>query len=345
MKNKSKNLLIFVIVLITLTGILSYKIYEKFQMVECTTLTDCKSCSNTFGCLWCKTSHVCVSDISANVLCKNESTVSDPFGCDTDSASADASGTNLNSPLFGGSCSNNTDCTSCLRTPDCSWCNNSQICASSVELYAKCKDDVNIYNSTDQCLTQNTIESKVPFNPNNSVIPVQGLSRNIDNSLTTPSLQIVFNGLNISDKDSMNSALNRVNDETNFYKNQYKTNINSYVNSTIDYVDDPKSLNDAKTTNQHLQDLRDISRYINDYGSAFLNQQNIEQQKMSQTNTNEFFTTGKTNNYESFVDTYTSKDEFSYVLQKNRYAARNLELYWFGTILTLGTLYYFMNLD
>jgi hypothetical protein len=340
--DKSKKIVHLIIVLIIIVGFISYKVYERFQIIECSTVKNCKTCAKSFGCLWCKKSKKCVSDLSKNTLCFKESTVSDPFGCDIDSVE-DISGSNLNSPLFGGKCSNNKDCTTCLRTPDCLWCNNSQQCAGSVELYAKCKDDVNIFNSSQQCATslKDVPESTVPFNPNNSVIPLLGLSRNTDGSLTNSSLQIIFNSLSIDDSQTMDSALNRINKEMDFYKNQYKTSINTYVNNTIDYVNDPKSLDGAKTTNQRLQDLRDISRYVNDYGSAFLKQtrpqfssKDTMDQIKEQGGFFEFFTS----------DTYKEKDEFDYTLQKNKLVSRNLELFWLGNLIAFGTLYYFMNI-
>jgi hypothetical protein len=340
--DKTKKIIYLIILLIIIVGFISYKLYERFQIIECSTIKNCKTCSRSFGCLWCKTSKKCVSDLSKNRLCFRESTVSDPNGCDIDSVE-DISGIGLNSPLFGGKCSANKDCTNCLRSPDCFWCNNSQQCAGSVELYAKCKDDVNIFNSTVQCAASkaDVPESTVSFDPKDTVIPLQGLSRNTDGSLTNSSLQIIFNSLNIDDKSSMNSALNRITKEMDFYKNQYKTNINAYVNNTIDYVNDPAPLNDAKVTNQRLQDLRDVSRYVNDYGIAFLNQtrpqfssKDTRQQILEQGNYFEFFT----------ADTYKEKDEFDYTLQKNKQASRYLELFWFGNILALGTLYYFMKI-
>lgn len=340
--DKYKKIVYLIILLFIIVGFISYKLYERFQIIECSTVKNCKTCSKSFGCLWCKKSKKCVSDLSKNSLCFKESTVSSPFGCELDSVEGD-SNSNLNSPLFGGKCSANKDCTTCLRTPDCFWCNNSQQCAGSMELYAKCKDDVNIFNSSNQCAAskKDVPESTVAFDPKDTVIPIQGLSRNTDGSLTNSSLQIIFNSLSIEDKNTMEAALNRINKEMNFYKNQYKTNINSYVNSTIDYVNDPKSLDSAKTTNNRLQDLRDISRYVNDYGIAFLNQSRpqfssgdtIDQIK-EQGGFFEFFTT----------NTYSEKDEFDYTLQKNKLASRYLELFWLGNIVAFGTLYYFMNI-
>lgn len=333
---KKYRILILSIILIIIVGFIAYKTYEGFQFVECNTLKNCKSCSASFGCLWCKTSNKCVSDISANILCPRESKVSDPFGCEIGEVE-DISGSEINSPLFGKKCSANKDCSGCLRSPGCFWCNNSKQCAGSIELYAKCKDDVNIFDSFYQCAaSENSIpETRITFNINDSVIPLQGLSRNTDGSLTLSSLKIIFDsftskGMPIQDMNSKQKALNQINKEMNFFKNEFKSNMNSYVNSTIDFVNDPKSLEQAKIVDQKLKDLRDVSRYISDA-------------KFESFQVNNSLTNLNTKMVESFVDTY-QKDNFDYTLQKNRYAARYLELFWLGNILALGTLYYFMKI-
>jgi len=348
------NIISLSILLIIIVGFITYKIYEKFQIIECSTVKNCKTCSKSFGCLWCKTSKKCISDLSKNTLCFRESTVSDPFGCDIDSVE-DVSGANLNSPLFGGKCSNNKDCLTCLRSPDCFWCNDSQKCAGSVELYAQCKNDVTIYNSTNQCSASknNLPESTVEFNPNDSVLPKQGMLRNTDGSLTNNSLKIIFDsiaakGIPIEDSNSKDKVLNTINQEINFHKNKFKSSINSYVSNTIDYVNDPKSLEEAKNTERTLQDLRDISRYINEYSISFLQD---SRPQFSSKDTMEqieekggMFTFYGNPNLEKFIDTYVEKDDNEYVIQKNNMVKRNLELFWFANIVALGTLYYFMKI-
>ena len=347
--NIYKKIIPLFIILLIIVGFISYKIYEKFQIIECSTVKNCKTCTKSFGCLWCKKSNKCISDLSKNMLCFQESTVSDPFGCDIDSVE-DISGLTLNSPLFGGRCSNNKDCSTCLRSPDCFWCNDSQKCAGSVELYAQCKDDATIYNSSNQCSnSKSTVpESTIPFDPKDTVIPMQGLTRATDGSLTKPSLQIIFDSLSIQDMNSMDTALNRITKEMNFYKNQYKTNMNTFVDNTIDYVTDTTSLNNAKINNQRLDDLRDVSRYVNDYGTAFLNQtrpqfssKDTMDQITGQDGIIDFFTN---KSKELFVDTYVQKDVFDYNLQKNKLASGYLELFWAGNIIAIGILYYFMNI-
>jgi len=352
---KSKiNLVALSIVLIIIVGFIVYKTYEYFQMFRnCTSIRNCETCADSFGCVWCITTRKCVSDLSSNRLCPRESTASSSASCDAGSL-VDSSGANINSPLFGGKCSNNKDCSSCLKSPDCSWCNNLQICAGSVELYEKCKDDPSLYTSLYQCSSRKVISDgsgSDPFNPADTVIPIIGLSRNTDGLLTAGSLQIIFNsfatkGNPIQDTDSKNDALNKINKELLFYKNQYKTNLNTYLNNSIDYVNDPKSLNDAKITDQRIQDLRDVSRFINNYsvnrmrpditGGDFTNE------FWSSNIVNEGFTTPLK---ESFVDTYVSHLQFDNVKQQNSIAKTQIQAFYFVNLVALGTLFYFMNIN
>jgi hypothetical protein len=347
------NLIILSIFLVIIVGFISYKTYENFQILECSSIKNCKTCSGSFGCVWCIGTKKCVSDLSSNRLCPGESTASNPAGCDAGSL-VDSSGANINSPLFGGKCSNNKSCDTCLKSPDCTWCNNLQICAGSVELYQKCKDDPTLYNSLYQCSLRKVIEESSgsnPFNPVDTVIPTIGLSRNTDGSLTVSSLQIIFNsfaskGNPIQDIDSKNYALNQIIKELRYYKNQYKTNLNTYLDNSIDYVNDPKSLNDAKITDQHIQDLKDVSRFINNY--------NVNRMRPDITGgdfSSEFWSTNVVNEgftpsvKESFVDTYTSHLQFDNVKQQNSTAKMQIQAFYFFNLVALGTLFYFMNIN
>jgi len=283
-------------------------------------------------------------------LCPRESTATNPAGCDAGSL-IDSSGANINSPLFGGKCSNNKSCDTCLKSPDCTWCNNLQICAGSIELYEKCKDDPTLYTSLYQCSSRKVIgdsSGSNPFNPSDTVIPINGLSRNTDGSLTVSSLQIIVDSFDekIQDADSKNNALNKITRELNFYKNQYKTNLNTYLDNSIDYVNDPKSLNDAKITNQHIQDLKDLSRFINNY--------NVNRMRPDITGgdySSEFWSSNIVNEgfvapvKESFVDTYVSHLQFDNIKQENSVSKMQIQSFYFVNLVALGTLFYFMNIN
>lgn len=346
---KSKiNLVVLSIVLVIIVGVISYKVLEHFQILECSTINNCRSCSNAFGCVWCIRTKKCISDLSANMLCAGSSRVASPLGCESGSL-VDSSGANINSPLFGGSCSANNNCDSCLKSPDCFWCNNLKICAGSVELYRKCKDDTTIYNSLYQCSSATTStpsDTSTPFNPADTVIPITGLSRNTDGSLTLSSLQIIFDsfagkGKPIQDTQSKNDALNQINKEMTFYKNNYKTSINTYIDNSIDYVSDPKSLNDAKQIDQQIQDLKDISRFVNNY--------NVGRRRIDVASdfSNEFV---GTNEYaspyaEPFVDTYTAHLDYNNTKQQYLGAKAQIQTFYFINLVALGTLFYFMNIS
>ena len=344
------NLVVLSIVLIIIVGIISYKLYENFQILECSSIKNCKTCAGAFGCVWCIRTKKCVSDLSSNRLCPQESTASSSASCDSGSL-IDSSGANINSPLFGGKCSNNKSCDTCLKSPDCTWCNNLQICAGSVELYEKCKDDPTLYTSLYQCSSRKVIEDSSdsnPFNPADTIIPINGLSRTTDGSLTVSSLQIILDSLDekIQDVDSKNHALNKINKELTFYKNQYKTNLNTYLDNSIDYVNDPKSLNDAKITEQHIQDLKDVSRFINNYNvnrmRPDITDNNFSSDFSSSNIVNEGFTTSVK---ESFVDTYVSHLQFDNVKQENSTAKMQIQAFYFINLVALGTLFYFMNIN
>ena len=43
---KSKNILVFIIILLLISAYIGYNVYEKFKIVECSTMKNCKSCAN-----------------------------------------------------------------------------------------------------------------------------------------------------------------------------------------------------------------------------------------------------------------------------------------------------------
>jgi hypothetical protein len=231
----NKVLIFIIVTLLIIIAYYGYSFYEKFQIVECSTLTNCKSCANSFGCLWCVKSNKCVSDLSNNILCSGESTVADPLGCDI----ALDEKPDFSSPMYGGKCGLNTDCNTCLSSPDCFWCSTKNVCTSTSDVFSKCVNDPSIYNSIEQCIL------KPKLNNESSIIPVLGLSRNIDGSLTQSSLKIIFDGFAargdpIVDLNSKNRALSMIDKEVSFY-------------NTLPVNSDVK---------QHINDLEKVSGYI-----------------------------------------------------------------------------------
>ena len=232
MKHYTK-ILFLLLILIVFTA---YKLYEHFQTQDCSTITNCKACTNSFGCLWCVKSNKCVSDLSNNVLCAQESTIVDPMGCDDDSTTVED---NSGSSLTGGNCSINRDCKSCLTSPGCFWCANKEICSSNEKVYSDCIDDPSLYNSIEQCNLKKSIEMNYP--QTDSVIPVLGLSRDMDGRLTEQSLKIVFDsfasrGTSITDPQSKENALQMIHNEKTFYTNKSKAY--AYSNSSNEIEED-----------------------------------------------------------------------------------------------------------
>ena len=296
MKHYTKKILILLLILIVFTA---YKLYEHFQTQDCSTITNCKACTNSFGCLWCVKSKKCVSDLSNNVLCAQESTIVDPMSCDE--TPEDISG----SSLTGGECSINRDCKSCLTSPGCFWCANKEICSSNEKVYSDCIDDPSLYNSIEQCNLKKSIEMNYP--QTDSVIPVLGLSRDMNGRLTDQSLKIVFDsfasrGTAITDSQSKENALQMIDNEKTFYSNKSK----AYTESN--------SSDEAQKIQSHIQDLDDISRYIENYNT--------------------------TNYVEGFQ---VNEAKFEYTLQENKGMNSKIQLLWLGNLIAIGTLFYLMR--
>ena len=300
-------------IILVIIASISYKVYEKFQIFDCNIFTDCKSCSNSFGCLWCVKSNKCVSDLSNSIVCPQESTIADPISCNINN---DNSGNYIDNST----CSINTDCKSCLTTPDCFWCANTQICTSNENVYSECMNDPSIFNSIEQCVLQksNSMNTNV-LSHTDSIIPVVGLSRNTDGSLTNQSLTIIFDsfsskGMPIIDLQSKQNALQMVNNEKTLYNNKFKSYVNTYVDNSIDFVSDGNSLSNAQDIKNHIQDLNDISRYINNYDTS------------------------------RYVEGFQNEEnKFQYTIQKNRAVNTNIQLLWLGNLIAFGTLFYLIK--
>jgi hypothetical protein len=307
--------IIGIIIVLIIIVIVSYRVYERFQTQECSTIDNCKACTNSFGCLWCVNSNKCVSDLSNSILCPQESTLADPMSCDV---SQEIVEDNSGSTFTGGKCSINSDCKSCLTSPGCFWCDTKKICSSNEDVYSDCIDEKYIFNSIEQCNLKMSIDMNYPATE--SIMPISGLSRNLDGSLTNQSLKIIFDsfaskGNAIIDSQTKQNALQMVENEKDFYNNKFKSFMNTYVDNSIDYNSDSKSLDSAKDIKNHIQDLNDVSRYINNYD-----------------------TTNFVEGYQNF-----NESKFDYVLQENKAANSRIQLLWLGNLIAIGTLFYLMK--
>lgn len=270
------------------------------QFSECSTITNCATCAETFGCTYCKTSNKCVRDVSKNALCPREDTASSRFGCGPDNSTAGS----LNRRRLYGDCSGAADCKDCLGSPGCYWCDTKKVCISNIGVYDTCKDDPVIKNSLSQCDVNNnqrynpnefTIERTMTSLPaatserstnllnttNNrpsssaisladtmsSIIPIVALSKDINGNLSDSSLLTVIDsmkrdGYNFSTNAGKQNALQVIETQKNQLRQNYKVNIKEYVSNSIDYVSDGTSLNRAKDIDIKIKELDDLSRYI-----------------------------------------------------------------------------------
>ena len=258
-------------------------ITDPLQCTDCTQFTSCKTCSSGFSCAWCVGSSKCVSDLNTTSSCPRESTVSNPSGCDiahntSGTEVTDSSGTTL-------TCDAASSCGSCLTIPECYWCNTQEKCVGPDDVYAQCAYDT-IYDSFVQCSLTNNLKTGTtgttgasgsidttgtenirPTYTGVEILPIVGLSRDSDGSLTQSSIQTIIDSLSargypITTVATQTAALDLVKAEMDFYKTNYKTAVSNYVTKSIDYISDEKSLSDAKDVQTHIQDLKDISRSI-----------------------------------------------------------------------------------
>lgn len=262
-----KYYIFLIIILVAVIVFTLYKSYEGFQLAECATLKDCKGCANTFGCSWCVKQNKCVEETKTNSMCPNESTVTNPIACNVE-----AEGGTLLSAKTYGQCSSSTSCGSCLSTPDCFWCSNKNACVSNIDVYKTCADDT-ILNSFSQCELSSTITPTTTTTSSvysgDSIIPIVGLSRSTDGSLTQSSINTIIESLSargypITNVTNKAAALELIKKEQDFYTAQYKTKMGTYLGEVVvDFTDDTKLLASAKDMQRHIQDLKDVSRSVN----------------------------------------------------------------------------------
>ena len=365
MKDSSVKYIIIAVCLVIIIGMLILSIKEGFTVGAdgfqiCSTLTNCGTCSSSFGCVWCYTDAKCVSDNSANAICPRQALISTPGGCDV-AHSTDASGNGGLVSVTNKVCSASSSCNSCLSIPDCFWCSTQNICSSSIDVYAQCPNDMHIFSSFSQCslgdttttvpstssLSRSSLESLIasltasltsttssststststsaaPVTNASSIIPIIGLSRNLEGSLTSPAMQTVVQslqsqGYNISNAISRRNVLAIIKAETDQVKAQKKLKLNSYVGNSVDYISDGASLDAIKNYDIRLLDLHDISQYI---------------QSVPLEGFREGFTLG-------LSELQSAND---YNRQSLKISGSNLQLMWFANLVAIGTLIYFIN--
>lgn len=114
----SKKLVLFGLILLVFTILLSIKTIDNFQATNCSSITDCKKCANTYGCSYCKVAKKCVNKPNFNASCPNDTEINTGEDCVT--------------------CSTFTNCKTCASEDPCSWCKTSNKCVNSSSANISC---------------------------------------------------------------------------------------------------------------------------------------------------------------------------------------------------------------
>ena len=114
----SKKLVLFGLIILLFTILLSIKTIDNFQATNCAQITDCKSCANTYGCSYCKVARKCVNKPNFNASCPNDTEINTGEDCIT--------------------CSTFTNCRTCASEDPCSWCKTSNKCVNSSSANTLC---------------------------------------------------------------------------------------------------------------------------------------------------------------------------------------------------------------
>jgi hypothetical protein len=282
------------------SGNLSNRVYG-----QCSTATNCNDCMSTPACYWCSNQRKCVSNRDVYNECRDDRVVNSLSQCSGNSGpryseniseATDSSG----APLPGFSEDESTYTSSPTSTPR----------TPSTGPQTAGPPRNNQVGVTTPSVSQY---------PNDSIIPVLGLSRTSNGLLTDSSIQIIMDGLKsrgytLKDTSSKNAVLQKIKEELDYYENTLNTNVSTYVSSSLDYVSDGRTLNKVRKNRQHIQDLKDISRYV------------------EAINTTSFT--------EAYVDLETEKIKFNDSVQQAKASNFNIELLWFANLVVLGFIFF-----
>jgi len=271
---------------------------------NCSSATNCNQCMKTPACYWCSNQSKCVSNINVYEDCMDDKIVTSLSECSSNSGpkySEDISGVSYSNTPF----------------PD-AISENNQISASTTGTTGT-TGTVNNVVGVNNSLNFGSMESNISQYPNDSIIPVLGLSRTSNGLLTDSSISIIIDGLKsrgytLKDSASKNTVLNLIKKESDYYKNMYKNTVSSYVNNSIDNISDGISLNKSRNLQEHIQDLNEVSRYV------------------EAINTTSFT--------EAYMDLDTEKTKFDDGVQKTRSANFNIELLWLANLVLLGFIFF-----
>ena len=370
---------LFGVLLLIFTVFLSMKTYEGFQNVDCSKLTDCKTCADTMGCTYCKNAKKCIANADQYASCPED--------------------TYFNSRMDCADCTNKTDAKICAGTDPCAWCKTSNKCVFSSDTKTECPgesiavdvkalDKTNITDSSGTYFTNgkaidasnnipysfnvndsvNELRSQLdsgiydsgtsdsttasdfvttldsatsPFDstktldsatsqfdysnissqyPGTSVIPILGLSRDLNDHLTSTSLKTIVqaaknSGYTLNTTNSKQKLMDDIQKESNFYITQKKSYMIKFLDNSIEYQNDKESLNKVKEIDIKIMDLNDISGYI------------------------------KGINTSAFVEGYQNykNDFFEFTVTKNKGVEGYIQFLWVANFIAIGTFVYFIN--
>jgi len=295
---------------------------------DCINITNAKTCAGTDPCAWCKTSNKCVFSSDTRRLCPGESIALDARAVDKTN-STDASGMYFRNGRVVDA-SNNipysfnvNDSINALRDQLDSGVYDSETSDSTkgldfvTKLDSSTSDYTRSFDSDESSFDYSNISSQYP---GTSVIPILGLSRDINGHLTSNSLKTVVqaaknSGYTLNTTDSKQKLMDDIQKENNFYVTQKKSYMKKFLDNSIEYVNDNESLKKVKEIDIKIMDLNDISGYV------------------------------KGINTKAFTEGYGNyKDQFlEFTVTKNKGVEGYLKFLWIANFIAIGTFVYFIN--
>uniref|UniRef100_A0A6C0D7U2 PSI domain-containing protein n=1 Tax=viral metagenome TaxID=1070528 RepID=A0A6C0D7U2_9ZZZZ len=268
---------------------------------QCSSATNCNQCMSTPACYWCSNQKKCVSNIQVYEECMDDKIISSLSQC-----------SNKNEPTYSEDISGVIFSNAVLP----SQVSEDSVTISSSETIVPSTNNVIGPNNS---ISFSSMKSNISEYPNDSIIPVLGLSRTSTGLLTDNSIQIIIDalkakGYTLKDSASKNSVLSLIKKETDYYNNLLKNNVSSYVNNSLDFVSDGTSLNKARNIRQHIEDLNIVSRYV------------------EAINTSTFV--------EAYIDLDISKTKFEDTVQLAKATNFNIELLWVANLVVLGFIFF-----
>lgn len=285
------------------SGNLSNRVYG-----QCSTATNCNECMSTPACYWCSNQRKCVSNRDVYNECRDDNIVDSLSRCSGNSG-----------PRYSENVGRTTDSSG---TPLPGFSESESIYYAGGPNSLVPTSIRNPFSGDPGGLVPNpprNNSSTVSQYPNDSIIPVLGLSRTSNGLLTDSSIQIIIDGLKsrgytLKDTSSKNAVLKKIKEELDYYENTLNTNVSTYVASSLDYISDGRTLNKVRNNKQHIQDLKDISRYVEGI------------------NTKSFT--------EAYMDLETEKIKFNDSVQQTKTSNFNIELLWFANLVVLGFIFF-----